>query len=338
MKTTKRGAGLSGKNWAILAATLTVLCLAILVLSGPVYAQQKKAISVGTGGTGGVYYPYGGAVASVITKYIPNVEATAEVTAASGDNCMLLAEGRVQLGFMGTDIAWDAYQGKLKGYNKKIPLRTIAELYPQVTSLIVMDGSGITKVEDLKGKKVSTGAPNSGTEFKVMRILKAYGLNPDKDIKRQRLSFTESAGGLKDRKLDAIFIDGGVPMAAVLDLAASPGLKIRFINHGDAVKRMNAEYGPIYFEYKIPKGTYPGIDYESVGVGNSNGLTTTDKMDEELAYQITKALFDHKADLVRVHKEADKISLEMAVTGSPIPFHKGAARYYNEKKIKVKTE
>jgi TRAP transporter TAXI family solute receptor len=325
-------------RWTIVATIFTVFCIALLIVSGTTLAQQKKAISIGTGGTGGVYYPYGGGIASVITKYIPGVEATAEVTAASGDNCMLLGEGRVQLGFMGTDIAWDAYQGKLKGYNKKIPLRTIAELYPQVTSLIVLDGSGINKMEDLKGKKVSTGAPNSGTEFKVMRILKAYGLNPDKDIKRQRLSFTESAGALKDRKLDAIFVDGGVPMAAVLDLAATPGMKIRFINHGDAVAKLNAEYGPIYFEYKIPKRTYPGIEYESTGVANANGLATTDKMDEELVYKITKALFEHKADLVRVHKEADQLSLNMAVTGSPIPFHKGAARYYNEKKIKVKTE
>jgi uncharacterized protein len=314
------------------------LLLIVVMLAGAGYAQQKKMISIGTGGTGGVYYPYGGALAAAITKYIPGVEATAEVTAASGDNCMLLDAGRVQLGFMGADIAYDASQGKLKGYSKKIPLRTIAELYPQVTTLIVVDGSGITKAADLKGKKISTGAPNSGTEFKAVRILKAYGIDPDKDIKRQRLSFTESAGALKDRKLDAIITDGGVPLAAVLDLAATPGLKIRFISHGDAVKKMNAEYGPIYYEYTIPKGTYPGIDYDSVGVGNANGLATHANMDEDFVYKVTKLLFDHKADLVKVHKEAQHITLENAVKGSPIPFHKGAAKYFGEKGIKVKTE
>jgi uncharacterized protein len=328
--------GRAGMGSALMV--VIVLLVIMFMLPGSGNAQQKKMISIGTGGTGGVYYPYGGALAAAISKYIPGVEATAEVTAASGDNCMLIDAGRVQLGFMGADIAYDATQGKLKGYTKKIPLRTVAELYPQVTSIIVVDGSDIHKATDLKGKKVSTGAPNSGTEFKAVRILKAYGLDPDKDIKRQRLSFTESAGALKDRKLDAIFTDGGVPLGAVLDLAATPGLKIRFIDHGDAVKKMNDEYGPIYYEYKIPKGTYPGIGYDSVGVGNANGLATHANMDADFVYKVTKLLFEHKADLVRVHKEAELISLENAVKGSPIPFHKGAAKYFSEKGIKVKTE
>lgn len=316
--------------WVIFSVT-------VLIFSGMAEAQQKKMISIGTGGTGGIYYPYGGAVASLITKYVPGVDATAEVTAASGDNCLLLAAGRVQIGFAGADILWDAYNGKLKGHAQKIPLRTVVVLYPQVTSLITLEGSPIRSVKDLVGKRLSTGAPNSGTEFKALRILKANGIDPDKEIKRERLSFVESAGGLKDRKLDAIFVDGGVPLGSVLDLAATPGLKIRFINHGDSHKKMNEEYGPIYYDYKIPKGTYPGID-ESSGVGNANMLICREDLEEDLAYSITKALFDHKPDLVRVHKEAEKLKLESAVIGSPVPFHKGAARYFAEKKLNVKSE
>lgn len=329
-------------NKGVLTGRFMMLTLSLLVvvfmLPGYGQAQQKKMISIGTGGTGGVYYPYGGGLAALITKYIPNYEATAEVTAASGDNCILLSTGKVQLGLMGADIALDAVEGRLKGYAKKIPLRTIAELYPQVTCLIVNDNSDIKKPTDVKGRKISTGAPNSGTEFKALRILKAYGIDPDKDINRQRLSFTESAGALKDGKLDAIFTDGGVPLGSVLDLAATPGLKIRFINHGDAVEKMNKEYGPIYYEYKIPKGTYPGINYESIGVGNANGVATTADMDADFVYKFIQMIFEHKAELVTIHKEAQNISLENAVKGSPIPFHKGAAKYYKEKGIDVRTE
>jgi len=311
----------------------------LLILSGSAWAQQdKKMISIATGGTGGVYYPYGGGIANIISKYIPGVQATAEVTSAAVDNCKLIDGGKAELGFMGADAAWDAFQGQLKNYPQRIPLRAVAVLYPNVTSLIVLEGRGIDKVADLKGKRISTGAPNSGTELKSGRILEALGMNPDKDVKREKLSFVESAGALKDRKIDAFFVDGGIPMSSVMDLAASPGLKIRLLNHGDAVPKMVAKYGPVYYEYKIPKGTYPGIDYASTVVANANFLACHEKMDERLVYNITRVLFDYQSELVRTHKEANSLTLENAVTGSPIPFHPGAAKYYREKKLKVKTD
>jgi len=311
----------------------------LLILSGSAGAQQdKKMISIATGGTGGVYYPYGGGIANIISKYIPGVQATAEVTSAAVDNCKLIDGGKAELGFMGADAAWDAFQGQLKNYPQRIPLRAVAVLYPNVTSLIVLEGRGIDKVADLKGKRISTGAPNSGTELKSGRILEALGMNPDKDVKREKLSFVESAGALKDRKIDAFFVDGGIPMSSVMDLAASPGLKIRLLNHGDAVPKMVAKYGPVYYEYKIPKGTYPGIDYASTVVANANFLACHEKMDERLVYNITRVLFDYQSELVRTHKEANSLTLENAVTGSPIPFHPGAAKYYREKKLKVKTD
>ena len=311
----------------------------LLFLSGSAWAQQdRKMISIATGGTGGVYYPYGGGIANVISKYIPGVQATAEVTAAAVDNCKLIDGGRAELAFMGADAAWDAFQGQLKNFPKKIPLRAVAVLYPNVTSLIVLEGRGIEKVADLRGKRISTGAPNSGTELKCGRILEAYGINPDKDVKREKLSFVESAGALKDRKIDAFFVDGGIPLSSVMDLAASPGLKIRLLDHGDAVPKMVAKYGPVYYEYKIPKGTYSGIDYVSRVVANANFLACHEKMDEKLVYNITKVLFDYKSELVRTHKEASSLTLENAVTGSPIPFHPGAAKYYREKKLKVKSD
>ena len=316
-----------------------VLALMILLLwSGISQAQDKKMISIATGGTGGVYYPYGGGIANIVSKYVPGVQATAEVTAASVDNCKLIDAGKAEMGFMGADVAWDAFQGRLKNYSKKVPLRAMAVLYPNVTSLIVLEGRGINQISDLKGKRISTGAPNSGTEVKSTRILEAYGIHPDKDVKREKLSFVESAGAIKDRKIDAIFVDGGIPMSAVMDLAASPGLKIRLLDHGEAVPKLVNKYGPVYYLFEIPKGTYPGIDYVSKVVANANFLACHEKMDEKLVYGITKALFDYKSDLAKVHKEAESLTLESAVKGSPVPFHPGAAKYYGEKNLKVKAQ
>lgn len=317
----------------------SLLILVIMMLTGTAWAQQdKKMISIATGGTGGVYYPYGGGIASVVSKNIPGVQATAEVTAASVDNCKLIDAGKAELGFMGADVAWDAYQGQLKNYSKKVPLRAVAVLYPNVTSLIVLDGKGIHQVSDLKGKRISTGAPNSGTEVKSTRILEAFGIHPDKDVKREKLSFVESVGALRDRKIDAVFVDGGIPLSAVMDLTATPGVKVKFLDHADAVPKMVDKYGPVYYAFEIPKGTYPSIDYGSKVVANANFLACHEKLDERLIYNITKALFDYKADLVKVHKEAANLTLENAVKGSPVPFHPGAAKYYEEKKLKVKTQ
>ena len=316
-----------------------ILILVIMMLTGTAWAQQdKKMISIATGGTGGVYYPYGGGIASVVSKNIPGVQATAEVTAASVDNCKLIDAGKAELGFMGADVAWDAYQGQLKNYSKKVPLRAVAVLYPNVTSLIVLDGKGIHQVSDLKGKRISTGAPNSGTEVKSTRILEAFGIHPDKDVKREKLSFVESVGALRDRKIDAVFVDGGIPLSAVMDLTATPGVKVKFLDHGDAVPKMVAKYGPVYYAFEIPTGTYPSIDYGSKVVANANFLACHEKLDERLIYSITKALFDYKADLVKVHKEAANLTLENAVKGSPVPFHPGAAKFYGEKNLKVKTQ
>ena len=317
-----------------------VLAVSILLLSAGIsQAQQgKRMISVATGGTGGVYYPYGGGIANIISKYVPGVQATAEVTAAAVDNCKLIDAGKAEMGFMGADVAWDAFQGQLKNYPKKVPLRAVAVLYPNVTSLIVVEGRGISQISDLKGKRISTGAPNSGTEVKSMRILEAYGIHPDKDVRREKLSFVESAGAIKDRKIDAIFVDGGIPMSAVMDLAASPGLKIRLLDHGEAVPKMVNKYGPVYYVFEIPKGTYPGIDYPSKVVANANFLACHEKMDEKLVYAITKALFEYKPDLAKIHKEAESLTLESAVKGSPVPFHPGAAKYYGEKNLKVKVQ
>ena len=300
------------------------------------WAQKTVRLSIATGGTGGVYYPMGGGMANILSKYIPYLEATAEVTTASVDNCLLVGQGKAGLAFIMADVGWDAYQGKGK-FKEKIPLRTVAVLYPNNMHLVTIEGKGIEKVTDLKGKRVSTGAPGSGTEVKALRVLEAYGLTPDKDFTRDKLGVAESAGALKDRKIDAFFWDGGLPTAAVTDLAATPGIKAKIIPHGDAVPKMREKYGPLYVKGVIPAKTYPGQDADVPITIVWNILVCNDNMKGDIAYDILKTFFDHKQELITVHRVARWLSLEPQATGgSPIPFHPGAIRYFEEKGLKIK--
>ncbi len=308
---------------------------AALGLPAGAWAQTQQRISVATGGMGGVYFPLGGALAAVISKYIPHVEAAAEVTAASVDNCKLVAAKKSDLGIVMGDVVYDAYQGIGK-FKEKLPLRNLTVLYPNLMQIVALQGS-IKKVSDMKGKTISTGAPGSGVEVMALRVLEANGINPDKTIKRDRLGASESAGALKDGKLDAFFWVGGVPTAAILDLAASPGVKISLIPNADCVEKMTAKYGPVYYPASIPKGVYPGVDAD-VSVGAvANILIVHESMDDKVVAGILSAIFDHKDELVAVHKQAEDINLKTAVTGSPIPFHKAALQYYKDKGLNVPT-
>jgi len=317
-----------------------VWILTVIIILGfsvsSAWAQKTVRLSIATGGTGGVYYPLGGGMANVISKYIPYTEATAEVTTASVDNCLLVGQGKADLALIMADTGWDAYQGKAK-FRDKVPLRTIAVLYPNNMHIVTLEGKGIEKVMDLKGKRVSTGAPGSGTEVMALRVIEAFGLDPTKDMARDKLSVSESAGALKDRKIDAFFWVGGLPTAAVTDLGATPGIKMKLLNSADAVPKMRETYGPIYVKGIIPAKTYPGqaVDVPIAVVWNL--LVCHEKMREDVAYDIVKTLFDHKAELVASHGEARSLSLEFQTAGgSPIPFHPGALRYLTEKGLKIK--
>jgi TRAP transporter TAXI family solute receptor len=311
------------------------LVVAFIFVVPSAWAQKEVRLSIATGGTGGVYYPMGGGMANILSKYNPYIEATAEVTSASVDNCLLVGGGKSDLALIMADVGWDAYQGRGK-FKSKIPLRTIAVLYPNNMHIVTLEGKGIEKVTDLKRKRVSTGSPGSGTEVKALRVLEAYGLDPDKDIKKDRLGASESAGALKDGKIDAYFWDGGLPTASVTDLGATPGIKIKLIGHGDAIPKMREKYGPLYVKGFIPAKTYPGQN-EAVPIAIVwNILVCNEKMRGDVAYDIVKTLFDHKSELIAVHMEARFLGLEPQVEGSPIPFHLGAIRYFTEKGLKIK--
>ena len=317
----------------VMAALVALVATFGLATAG---AQEKKTrISIGTGGTGGVYYPLGGGLAALLSKYVPGVDATAEVTAGSIANLQLIDGGRSEIGFTMADAAWDAYNGLDKFNGKKVALRTLAVFYPNRMHVVTVEGTGIDKFTDLKGKRVATGAPASGTEVTAMRLIEAFGLDPNKDMTRERLSVAESVNALKDGKIDAFFWVGGVPTPSVTDLAATPGKKIKLIDHSAGVENMRKKYGPIYVQNRILANAYPGQATDTTNMDVWNLLVVPEKADEQLVYNITKTLFEKKDELVKVHKDAAFLSLDNQTTGaSPLPFHPGAVRYFKEKGLK----
>ena len=307
--------------------------LAGLVWSVGVAAQN---ISIATGGTGGVYYPMGGGIAAVLSKHVPGMQATAEVTGGSVDNLKLVGSGKPYIGFTMTDAGLDAYKGEDKFKGNKVPLKTLMILYPNRMHVVSVEGRGVTKMADLKGKRVSTGSPGSATEVMAFRVIEAAGLDKDSDLKRERLGVAESVNAIKDGKIDAFFWVGGLPTAAVTDLANTPNTKIRMVDHADAVAAMNRKYGNLYVQDTIPKETYKGMDGDNKQATVMNILVAHESMDDKTAYNIVKTIFDRLDDIVAVHKEATNFKLDsQKAAASPIPFHPGALKYFAEKGAKV---
>ena len=293
-------------------------------------------ISIATGGTGGVYYPMGGGLAAVLSKHVPGMQATAEVTGGSVDNLKLIGSEKPYVAFAMADAGLDALKGEDKFKGNKVPVRTLMVLYPNRMHVVTVEGKGIAHMSDLKGKNVSTGSPGSATEVMAFRIIEAAGLDKDKDMKRERLGVSESVNALKDNKIDAFFWVGGLPTAAVTDLANTPGTKIKMVDHAEVVAKMNQKYGQLYVEDAIPKAVYKGMESDNKQATVMNLLVAHEKMDDKTAYNIVKAVFDKKADLVAVHKEAENFKLEnQKASASPLPWHPGAVKYFAEKGIKL---
>ena len=289
-------------------------------------------LSIATGNTGGVYYPYGGGLARVISQSVPRVDATAEVTAASVDNLKLIQLGKADIAFVLTDTLDDAMNGRGPFAKMPVKARTLAVLYPNYTQVATVEGNGINRLADLRGRVVSTGSPGSGTEVIAFRVLRAAGIDPDKDIRKQGLTVNASVDALKDGKIDAFFWSGGLPTASLLDLASTVGITAKLLSNDEVLPKLQERFTPgLYFRLVIPKGTYPGVDYDSGSVGVANALVVKDTMSDELAYELTKVLFDRQPDLAAIHPEAKKLNVDTAVHGSPAPFHPGAIRYYEER-------
>ena len=320
MKRTTRGC-----RFMIIVATF----LLIGALCTPA-AEAQRRISIGTADTGGVYYILGGGIAKVISANVPNTIATAEVTPGAVDNVKMLQNDSVDFAFTKSDIAAEGIKGIGPfAATGKVPVRVIAVLYPDIAHVVV--SPGINRLEDMKGKRISTSAPGSGHEMVAGKLLEAAGVDPLKDFKRERVSLSESANAFKDRKIDGFFFATGLPAASMLDINATPGLDYQIIDVQSYLPGIIKKHGRIYSEVLIPKGTYSKITRDVKTIGVPVIFATTEKMDEKLVYAITKNLFEKHADLVAVHKQARNITLKNAVDLADIPFHAGAVRYYKEK-------
>ena len=307
---------------------------ALAVACGPGPDGGPRRISIATGGTGGVYYPLGGALARLIGESVPGVEATAEVTSASVDNLKLIRTRQADVAFTLADSLHDAHLGRGSFAGGSVPVAALAVLYTNYTHIVARAGSGIARVGDLRGKVVSTGSAGSGTEVIALRILEAAGLDPRAEVRAQSLGAGPSADALRDGKLDAFFWSGGLPTAAVLDLFHALSGRLHLVPSGELVEALNTKHGAsLYRRVVIAGGVYPGVPGDTTVVGVSNVLVVHPSMPEDLAYRITRVLFDRRADLEAVHGEARNLRLETAVSGSPVTFHSGARRFYVERGV-----
>jgi TRAP transporter TAXI family solute receptor len=312
---------------------LAGIVAAALTAGGAAYSQQQ--LSIATGGTGGVYYPLGGGFGNILGKELPGVTATAQVTGGSVANLQLIASGKADIAFSQVDAAYDAIVGRGK-FPNKLPIRALVVMYPNHMHVVTIDGTGIDKVEDMKGKRISTGSPGSATEVYANRVLEAAGLDHEKDIRKERLGVAESVNAIKDRKIDAFFWVGGLPTSAVVDLGATPNVKLKIIDIAHFTKKMNDKYGPLYAEAVIPASTYKGMDHDAKNNSVWNIMAVNASMPDDLAYKLTKVMMEKRADLALVHAEAKNIKNEWQTSSrAGIPWHPAALKYFAEKGIKV---
>ncbi len=292
-------------------------------------AEKPEFISIVTGGTGGTYFPLGGAFAKIIEDET-GITSNAETSGASAENMNTLKDGNAEIAFTQTDIASYAKDGKLMFEGSTVDnVSAIGTLYPETIQIVTTAKSGIKSVEDLKGKKVSVGAPGSGTAANAEQILEIYGLTFD-DIKKQDLSFDESTSGIQDGAIDAAFVTAGTPTGAVEGLSATEDVVIIPIAQ-DKIDALIEKY-PYYIKEEIPAGTYKLKDAVT-SVAVQAMLVVANSLDDETVYEITKAIFENTDKVV--HAKAKLIKAENALNGVGIEVHPGAQKYFDEKGIKA---
>lgn len=314
---------------AVLAA------VSVLVVAGGAIAASKQRLSIATGGTGGVYYPYGGGLARVLSQKVPGFQVTAEVTGGSVDNIKLVGAGDADIGLSTIDSAVDGVAGT-GAYKDTGPqkIQAIAVLYDSFVHIVARADAKIGKVADMKGKRVSVGSAGSSTEAIADRLLEAGGLKPMKDVTRENLSVAESVGSLKDGKIDAMFWIGGLPTSAITDLVTTGNVKIVFVPAADVLAKLNVKYPNLYRSFTLPKAVYAGVPKDVPGVGVANILFVSADMKADMVEKILKGVFDNLADVQKIHPEAKMLTLNGAAAKTGIAFHPAALAFYKARGVK----
>jgi len=302
--------------------------IAAIALLAAAPAVADTPLSIATGGTGGVYYPMGGGLAEIINNKVDGYTATAEVTGASVENMGLVATGDADLAIGLADTVYQAQTGigKFEGQQLEM-IRGIASLYANMIQIVTLADSGITSLDDMRGKRVSIGAPGSGTEVNAAKVLAAAGLSYD-DIDEQRLNFNETADALANGDIEAGFWSVGAPTSSILNLATTKSIRMIELTDEQIAAAWAAE--PLFTETTLAGGIYQGVDADVTVLGVPNVLVASSEMTDDLAYTITKTMFENIADLQAVHPAANQTTVDFTLAATPVPLHPGAIRYYEE--------
>ncbi len=299
-------------------------CAAIAAGSG----AHAMELSIATGGTGGVYYPYGGGLAEIIGDHVEGYTASVEVTGASVENMALISRFDSDLALALADTVYDAYHGEGDFEDRHIPeTRALASIYPNAVQIVTLADSGIESLDDLRGERVSVGAPGSGTEVSAETLLNANDITYD-DFDQERLNFNETADALRDGDIVAGFWSVGPPTSSIMNLAATRDIAILELSEEEVANAIDAQ--PVFAEYYLPGGTYEGVEDDVRTISTPNVLVVHADMEEELAYEITRVLFEHTDTLIDVHPAANDTTVEFSLGSTPVPFHPGSIRYYEE--------
>ncbi len=298
----------------------------LVALAAPAAAQTQ--LSIATGGTGGVYYPMGGGLAEIINNNVDGYSATAEVTGASVENMGLIATGDADLAIALADTVAQAHSGTGRFEGQQLEMvRGLASMYANMVQIVALESSGITSLEDMRGMRVSIGAPGSGTEVNAAAILEANGISYD-DIDEQRLNFNETADALANGDIDAGFWSVGAPTSSILNLSTTNGIVVIELSEEELAAAQAAD--PTFAITSLAGGTYTGVDEDIAVLGIPNVLVVSSEMSDDLAYALTSAMFENIADLQAVHPAANETTVEFTISATPVPLHPGAIRYYEE--------
>ncbi len=305
--------------------------VAAAALAQPALAQQQ--LSIATGGTGGTYFPIGGGIAELINNNIDGYSAVAEVTGASVENMALINSGDSDFAIALADTVYQAYTGTGAFEGRQLgDLRALLSVYPNAVQIVAIEGSGVTGLQDLKGKRVSVGAPGSGTEVNAETLLAANGITYD-DIEEQRLNFNETADALRDGAIDVGIWSVGPPTSSILNLAATRSIDVIGLSDDEIDAAQEAE--PVFAAYTLAAGIYDGMDEPVRTISIPNVFVVSEEMDEELAYQVTKTIFERVDDLRAIHPAANDTTVEFTMDSTPIPLHPGAIRYFEEAGVEI---
>ena len=297
----------------------------IVVVAGGAQAQQQ--MTIGTASLGGAFYPVGTGIAEIVSKYVPGVKMTAEVTGGSTENPRLVGTGQTDVGISNANHVYQAYRGE-PPFTKKFDVMAIGALHGSVLHVVTIEGTGVNTIPDLKGKKVAAGPAGGGSVPMIKAVLSVYSELKFEDLKPSYVSYSDGITALKDGNVQAALVGAGVPAAAVMELGVSQ--KVRFVEISEAKMAEITKKYPYYSRAMIPASIYK-TEKDILVMGVRNLLAVNSKMNEKIAYEITRAIYSHLNELATYHASLKDVTLKDAVEVSGVPIHPGALKFFKEK-------